>query len=117
MGFNSAFKGLIVAVIGYGSLLFLSKLLITQTVKAKKKKNPLHLKQIQISKIKFFKFKICKPMHHHTIQINQPTRCKNFSSLLLEVYVQLNMFRVVFAPIIRSSTTAVAASGFIVGAW
>ena len=27
------------------------------------------------------------------IQINQPTRCKNFSSLLLDVYVQLNMFR------------------------
>jgi hypothetical protein len=27
------------------------------------------------------------------IQINQPIRCKNFSSLLLEVYVQLNMFR------------------------
>jgi hypothetical protein len=26
------------------------------------------------------------------IQINQPTRCKNFSSLLLDVYVQLNMF-------------------------
>jgi len=28
---------------------------------------------------------------HHTIQINQPTRCNNFSSLLLDVYVQLNM--------------------------
>jgi hypothetical protein len=27
------------------------------------------------------------------IQINQPTRCKNLSSLLLVVYVQLNMFR------------------------
>jgi hypothetical protein len=32
-------------------------------------------------------------VHHHTYQINQPTRCKKFSSLLLEVYVQLNMFR------------------------
>jgi len=32
-------------------------------------------------------------MHHHTIQINQPTRCNNFSSLLLNVYVQLKMFR------------------------
>jgi len=32
-------------------------------------------------------------VHHHTIQINQPTRYKNFSSLLLDVYVQLNMFR------------------------
>jgi hypothetical protein len=27
------------------------------------------------------------------IQINQPTRCNNFSSLLLDVYLQLNMFR------------------------
>jgi len=32
-------------------------------------------------------------VHHHTIQINQPTRCKNFSSLLFDVCVQLNMFR------------------------
>jgi len=38
-------------------------------------------------------FKVCKSMHHHTIQINQPTRCNNFSSLLLVIYVQLNMFR------------------------
>jgi len=28
-----------------------------------------------------------------TFQINQPTRCNNFWSLLLDVYVQLNMFR------------------------
>jgi len=27
------------------------------------------------------------------IQINQPTICNNFSSLLLDVYLQLNMFR------------------------
>jgi hypothetical protein len=40
-----------------------------------------------------FKFKTCKFVHHHTIQINQITRCKNLSSLLLDVYVQLNMFR------------------------
>jgi hypothetical protein len=39
------------------------------------------------------KFKFCKSVHYPTIQINQPTRCKNFSSLLLDVYVQLNMFR------------------------
>jgi len=39
------------------------------------------------------KFKVCKSVHHHTIQINQPNRCNNFSSLLLDVYVQLNMFR------------------------
>jgi hypothetical protein len=29
----------------------------------------------------------------HPFQINQPTRCNNFSSLLLDVYLQLNMFR------------------------
>jgi hypothetical protein len=39
------------------------------------------------------KFKVCKSVHHQTIQINQPPRCNNFSSLLLDVYVQLNMFR------------------------
>jgi hypothetical protein len=39
------------------------------------------------------KFKVCQSVHHHTIQINQPTRCNNISSLLLEFYVQLNMFR------------------------
>src|SRR5215475_1534587 len=39
------------------------------------------------------KFDIRKSMHHHTIQINQLTRCNNFTSLLLDVYVWLNMFR------------------------
>jgi len=43
--------------------------------------------------IRVLKFKVCKSMHHHTIPINQPTRCNNFSSLLPDVYVQLNMFR------------------------
>jgi hypothetical protein len=44
-------------------------------------------------------FKVWKfVLHHHTIQINQPTRCNNFSSLVLEVYVQLNMFRASSSP-------------------
>ena len=45
-------------------------------------------------------FKVCKSVHHHTFQINHPTRCNNFSSLLLDVYlyVQLNMFRVSSRP-------------------
>ena len=43
-------------------------------------------------KSKFLKFKICQSVHRQTIPINQPTRCNNFSSLLLDVYVQLNMF-------------------------
>jgi hypothetical protein len=37
------------------------------------------------------KSKVCN--YHHTIQINQPTRCNNFSGLLPDVYVQINMFR------------------------
>jgi len=32
-------------------------------------------------------------VHHHTIQINQPTRYNSFTSLLLDVYVWLNLFR------------------------
>jgi hypothetical protein len=43
-------------------------------------------------------FKVCKSVHHHTIQINQPTRCNNFSSLLLDVYVRLNMSRAFSRP-------------------
>ena len=44
------------------------------------------------------RFKVCKSVHHHTIQINQTTRCNNFSSLLLDVYLQLNMFRASSCP-------------------
>jgi len=42
---------------------------------------------IVISKISLCKDSIYK------IQINQPTRCNSFTSLLLDVYVWLNMFR------------------------
>jgi hypothetical protein len=38
-------------------------------------------------------FDVLKSVRHHTIQINQPTRCNSFTSLLLDVYVWLNMFR------------------------
>jgi len=48
----------------------------------------------------FFKFDVRKSVHHHTIQINQPTRCNSFTSLLFDVYVWLNMFR---APLRLSS--------------
>jgi len=33
-----------------------------------------------------------------TLQMNQLTRCNNFSSLLLDVYLQLNMFRAFSRP-------------------
>jgi hypothetical protein len=29
-----------------------------------------------------------------SLQINQPTKCNDFSSLLLDIYVQLSMFQV-----------------------
>jgi hypothetical protein len=43
------------------------------------------------------RFDICLPVHIKfeqllVIQINHPTRCNNFSSLLLDVYLQLNMW-------------------------
>jgi hypothetical protein len=46
------------------------------------------------------KFKVCKSVHHHKFQINQPNSCNNLSSLLLDVYscVQLNMFRAYSCP-------------------
>jgi hypothetical protein len=43
-------------------------------------------------------FQVCKSVQHHTNQINHPTRCNNASSLLLDVYVQLNMFRALSRP-------------------
>jgi hypothetical protein len=42
--------------------------------------------------MEFGKFKAYKSVRHHTIQINQPTRCNNFPCLLLDVYAQLNCF-------------------------
>jgi hypothetical protein len=48
---------------------------------------------------KINKFKICKSVRHHKFQINQPTRCDNFSSLLLDVYVQLNVLRASSRPL------------------
>jgi hypothetical protein len=50
------------------------------------------------------------------IPINQPTRCISFSSLLLDIYVQLNVFRASSRPS-SGATIVVAASGFTIGAW
>jgi len=44
-------------------------------------------------------FDVRKSAHHHTIQIIQPTRCNSFTSLLLDVYVWLNMFRAPLLPL------------------
>jgi hypothetical protein len=59
-------------------------------------------------------FDVRKSMHHHTIQITQPTRCSNFTSLLLDVYVWLNIFRA--PPHHQERKNALGASGCTVGA-
>jgi hypothetical protein len=46
----------------------------------------------------FGTFDVRKSVHHHTIQINQPTRCDSFTSLLLDVCVWLSMFWAPFRP-------------------
>jgi hypothetical protein len=43
-------------------------------------------------------FYVRKYVHHHTIQINQPTRYKIFTVLLLDVYVWLNTFLALLRP-------------------
>jgi hypothetical protein len=47
-------------------------------------------------------FDFLKSVHHHTVQINQPTRCNSFTSLLFDVYVWLNMFREPLSPSSRA---------------
>jgi hypothetical protein len=44
------------------------------------------------------KFDVRKSVHHHTTQINKPTRCNSFTSLLLDVYVWFSMFRAIPRP-------------------
>jgi len=39
------------------------------------------------------RFDVSKSVHHHKIQIIQPTRCNSFTSLLFDVYVWYDMFR------------------------
>ena len=57
---------------------------------------------------------------NETIHFNSnksPTRCNNFSSLLSWRLFTAQHVSGVLTPIIRGSTTAVAASGFIFGVW
>ena len=53
-------------------------------------------------------------LRHHTIQINQLTRCSSFTSLLLDVYVCLNMFR---APLRLSSGASTCTRSFWFNRW
>jgi len=43
-----------------------------------KKENTVHFINVWLNaKIASWGFKVCKSVHHHTIQINQPTRRNN----------------------------------------
>jgi hypothetical protein len=42
----------------------------------------LHVSVVWLT-LPFVSFKVCKSVHHRSIQINLPSRCNNFSSLLL----------------------------------
>ena len=41
----------------------------------------------------YLKFKVCKSVHHHTIQINHQLDATISTVYCLDVYLQLNMFR------------------------
>jgi len=51
-----------------------------------------HFLHQEVCKYNFENFKL------NSIQINQPSRCNSFTSLLLDVYVQLNLFRAPLRP-------------------
>ena len=64
-----------------------------------------------------FFFKVCKSVHHHsTIQINHQPDATIFLSIFWRLFTAQQV-SVVFPPIIRSSMTAVAASGFTFVSW
>jgi hypothetical protein len=65
----------------------------------------------------FTEFKVCKSVHHHTIQINHQLDATISPVYYLDVYLQLNMFRASSRPSSGAATTAVTASGFTVGTW
>ena len=62
------------------------------------------------------KIKVCKFVHHCTVQINHQPDAKFFILLSCRLFTAQHVSGV-FAPIIRSSITAVAASGFTFVSW
>jgi hypothetical protein len=62
-------------------------------------------------------FKVCKSVHHHTIQTNHQLDATVSPVYYVDGYLQLNMFRASSGPSSGATTTAVTASGFTFGAW
>jgi hypothetical protein len=73
------------------------------------------MEQLVSHRTDFHKLDVGKSVHHHTIQINEPTRCNSFTRLLLDVYVSLKCFGRLHAHH-QELTTALTASGFTIGA-
>jgi len=74
---------------------------ITGGIEVKITEATLNFCGLRVKKILYF-FDVRKSVHYHRIQINQPTRFNSFTSLLLDIYAWLNLFR---APL-RSSSGA-----------
>jgi len=55
--------------------------------------NIKHTEQGESLKSRICLIEIRNSVHHLMNQINQPTRCRSLTSLLLDVYVWFNMFR------------------------
>jgi len=62
------------------------------------------------------KFNVCKSVHHRTIQINHQPDATIFQFIILTFFTAQHVSGV-FLPIIRSSVTTVAASGFTFVSW
>jgi hypothetical protein len=61
-------------------------------------------------------FKVCKSVHHRTVQINHQPDATIFQFIIL-TFIYSSTVSGVSPPIIRSSMTAVASSGFIFVSW
>jgi hypothetical protein len=62
------------------------------------------------------KFKVCKSVHHRTIEINHQADAKIYQFIIL-MFITAQHVSGVFPPIIRSSMSPVAASGFTFVSW
>jgi isopentenyl phosphate kinase len=60
-------------------------------------------------------FEACKFVHHHTIQINHHLDATIYPVYYTDVYLQTQHVSDILTPIIKTSTTAVTASGFTFG--
>ena len=58
----------------------------------------MHSSQTSEFEFSLFEFKVCKSVHHHTVQINHQLDAIVSPVYYLDVYLQLNMFRAFSRP-------------------